>query len=117
MVLLNAYQPFAQSLARDGKPLALKLMERMRVLLSGWSPPDLPAEVVDVARALIRADGCYAVQDWDKGPNLDPGESIDKIVVWPPWEPRLMSDDIKWPPFEPWPMPTEECDDSEHPTG
>jgi hypothetical protein len=97
--LLDAYQPFAQSLAGDER-LALELLERMRVLLSGWSPPDLPAEIVDVARALLRADGSCAVLDWDKGPDLGPGETVDNAVVWPPWEPRTMSDDIKWPPFE-----------------
>jgi len=104
LCLLSAYQPFAQSLAGDIS-LALELLERMRALLSDWSPPDLPAEIVDVARALLRADGTYLVQDWDKinwdeRPDLDPGQTVDQIVVWPPWEPLTMSDDIKWPPFK-----------------
>jgi hypothetical protein len=103
LLLLDAYQPFAQSLATD-VPRALELTERMRTLLSDWPPLDLPAEMVDTARALLRADGSHLVPDWDKmdwdsAPDLDPGQTIDQCVVWPPWEPKSVSDEeIEWPP-------------------
>lgn len=92
--LLDAYEPFARSRVNDGGPftkdggsLALELANQMRVHLSAWSPPGLPAEIVATARALLGADGCYAVLDWEKGPDLDPGQTIDDIVIWPPWKP------------------------------
>lgn len=72
--LLDAYMPYAQSRARDVEPRTLALAERMRGYLSGWSPPDLPVEIVETARALLDADGFYHVVDWEKGPDLDPGQ-------------------------------------------
>jgi hypothetical protein len=92
--LLDAYEPFARSRLTDGGPftadggsLALELTNQMRVHLSAWSPPSLPAEIVTTARALLEADGCYAVIDWEKGPNLEPGERMEDSLVWPPDEP------------------------------
>src|SRR4051812_21252349 len=82
LALLDAYRPFAQS-PTNGSPALLELTERMRVHLSDWSPPDLPAEVVEAARALLHADGCYALLDWEKGPDLDPQQKVDDLVVWP----------------------------------
>jgi hypothetical protein len=95
--LCDAYSPFARSRREHAKeqgyvsgadePLVSELADRMRLLLEGWSPPDLPAEIVEAARALLRADRSSMVLDWDMKPELDPGQTIDDIVVWPPLEP------------------------------
>lgn len=90
--LLDAYVPYATSRARDVEPRTLELAERMRECLRVWSPSDLPAEIVETARALLDTDGCYTVVDWEKGPELDPGEKVDDLVVWPPWEPMPTKD-------------------------
>lgn len=85
--LLEAYRPFAETRARDVAATLLEL-SRLREQLRDWASPDLPAEIVDTARRLLRADGCYAILDWDMVPRLDPGQAMDDLVIWPPWEPK-----------------------------
>lgn len=88
LALLDAYRPFAASHMVPAERQALALTERMREHLSEWSPPELTEEIVTTARALLTADGCYKELDWEKGPDLDPGETIEDIVTWPSNEPR-----------------------------
>lgn len=91
--LLDNYLPFATArqpsaaLREDmGGAQVVDLMSRMRLLLESWSPPALPVEMIEAARALLVADGSYAAFDWDKGPDLPAGMSIEQILVWPPDE-------------------------------
>lgn len=95
LLLCDAYMPFARSrrehvdeqgyISGADEPLACELAERMRSLLEAWSPPDLPMEIVETARALLHADrSSLGVLDWKKGPDLDPGQTVDDTVVWPP---------------------------------
>ena len=84
--LLEAYRPFAEARAKDPETTLTELA-RLREQLRLWVSPDLPAEIVDIARALLRADGCYTVLDWEMVPRLDDGQKVDDLVVWPPWEP------------------------------
>ena len=88
--LLDAYLPYAVSRAQDVEPHTLELTERMRMYLRGWSPPDLPDEIVKTARAILDTDGFYTVLDWEHVPTLDPGLAIEDLVVWPPGEPMLI---------------------------
>lgn len=101
LMLCDAYLPSARSrraLAKeqgyisDAKDelLTTELAERMRALLENWSPDSLTPEIVDTARALFVADGSYAVVDLDFTPELDPGQTIDDLLIWPssPWRPK-----------------------------
>ncbi|MEP7122180.1 MAG: hypothetical protein ABJE95_14770 [Byssovorax sp.] len=84
--LLEAYRPFAETRARDAEATRLEL-SRLTEQLRDWASPDLPVEIVDTARRLLRADGLYAILDWEMVPRLDPGQAMDDLVIWPPWEP------------------------------
>lgn len=84
--LLDAYRPFAETSAKDAEATLLEL-SRLRKQLQAWASPDLPVEIVDTARRLLRADGFYAILDWEMVPRLDPGQTMDDLVIWPPWEP------------------------------
>jgi hypothetical protein len=103
ILLCDAYMPFARSRREHAKeqgyisgadePLVSELTDRMRSLLEVWTPPDLPKEIVEIARALLLADrSSIGIHDWEKGPDLDPGQTVDDIVVWPPWEPMRPKD-------------------------
>jgi hypothetical protein len=97
IALCDAYLPFARSRREHAKEqgyisgadeaLVSELADRVRSLLEAWRPGELSEEMVDMARALLRADRSFAVLDWQKGPDLDPGQKVDDILVWPPWQP------------------------------
>jgi hypothetical protein len=59
----------------------------MRTILESWSPLTLPEEVVQAARALLVVVGGFASYDWDKGPDLSDGRTLEQILPWPPDEP------------------------------
>lgn len=82
LTLLDAYRSYGQFRAPE-TPVILPALARMEEHLSVWSPPDLPAEIVEAARALIVADGFYAEFKWDKGPTLEHGRPLESLLVWP----------------------------------
>ena len=101
LMLCDAYLPYARSrraLAKEqgyisdakNELLFTELAERMRTLLAGWSPDSLIPEIVDIARALLVASGAYQVVDLDFTPELDPGQTLDDILIGPssPWRPQ-----------------------------
>jgi hypothetical protein len=82
LTLLDAYRSYAQ-FREPETPAILPALAQMEEHMSSWSPPDLPAEIVDAARALIVADGFYAEFKWEKGPDLEPGRTLESTLVWP----------------------------------
>ena len=68
------------------EPLALKLRE----LLEAWTPPELPAEITETARALLYAEGMSPPGGWDNVP--DPDMRPEEFLLWPEGVPALMSD-------------------------
>ena len=70
------------------EPLALKL----RALLEAWSPPELPDEITEAARALLHAEGMNPAGGWDNLP--DPDMRPEEFLLWPEGVPALMSDKI-----------------------
>ena len=104
LMLCDAYLPYARSrreLAKkqgyisdaEDEPLVAELAERMRALLAGWSPDSLIPEIVDTARALLIAGGTQKVLDLDFTPELEPGQTLDDILIGPssPWKPLTKS--------------------------
>jgi hypothetical protein len=69
------------------EPLALKLRE----LLEAWTPPDLPAEVTEAARALLYAEGMNPAGGWDS--LSDPDFRPEEHLLWPEGVPALMARD------------------------
>lgn len=66
--------------------LALKLRE----LLSSWSPPELPTEITETARALLYAEGMNPpAGGWDNAPN--PDMRPEEYLLWPEGVPALIS--------------------------
>ncbi len=101
LMLCDAYLPYARSrreLAKEqgyisdtnDELLATELAERMRTLLEDWSPHNLTPGITDTARALLSADGSYAVVDLDFTPELELGETLDDNLIWPSslWRPK-----------------------------
>jgi hypothetical protein len=71
------------------EPLAL----RFRRLLEAWSPPDLPSEMTELARAILHADGQAGPPNgWDNTTSLDPspGVNVEEILLWPEGIPYLL---------------------------
>jgi hypothetical protein len=67
------------------EPLALKLRE----LLATWTPPELPEEITETARALLHADGMTGGADgWDNLP--DPEMPPEEYLLWPEGVPALL---------------------------
>jgi hypothetical protein len=61
------------------------LARRLRDLLSTWTPPDLPSEITEAARALLHAEGLKWPQgtSWDDA-SLDLGDrTLESFLVWP----------------------------------
>ena len=69
------------------EPLALKLRE----LLEAWTPPELPAEITEAARALLYAEGMNPAGGWDS--LSDPDFRPEEHLLWPEGVPALMARD------------------------
>jgi len=104
LMLCEAYLPYARSRRElvkeqgylshvDDELLFTELAERMRALLAAWSPDSLPPEIVDTARALLIAGGTQKVLDLDFTPELEPGQTLDDMLIGPsnPWSPLTTS--------------------------
>jgi hypothetical protein len=74
----------ADGYPEEGRPaIARELRDR----ISRWTPPDLPVEITEGARALLSAEGKRRPprgETWDDFTfNLDEGQTVDSILVWP----------------------------------
>jgi len=100
LMLCDAYLPYARSrreLAKEQGYISdaedelrvTELAERMRALLEVWSPDSLTPEIVDTARALL-ATSSNNVVDLNFTPELDPGQTIDDLLIGAssPWRPK-----------------------------
>lgn len=68
------------------EPLARKL----RALIEVWTPPDLSAEIIETARALLHADGKNAPGGgWDAA-TIDGADSCEEILLWPEGVPAIL---------------------------
>ncbi len=96
--MIDIFIAYAQSGERYGRaqfepvpyenrePLARKL----RALVEQWSPPGLPFEISDTARALLNADGMLSPPGgWDNMP--DPDMSPELYLLWPEGVPALLN--------------------------
>lgn len=100
LFLCDAYMPLARSrrelvkeqgyISSADESVVLERAERMRSLLEGWSPNELTTEIVEAARALLQADRYYTIVDWNCKPTLDPGQTLDDLLIWPSsvWRPQ-----------------------------
>ncbi|WP_438039655.1 hypothetical protein [Sorangium sp. So ce128] len=69
----------------EREPLAM----RLRALIEAWSPPGLPAEITEVARALLHAEGMLAPPGgWDNSP--EPEMPPEEFLYWPEGVPALL---------------------------
>ncbi|MGK3987380.1 hypothetical protein WME99_30345 [Sorangium sp. So ce136] len=69
----------------EREPLAM----RLRVLVEAWSPPELPPEITEVARAILHAEGKMAPPGgWDDTP--EPEMPAEELLYWPEGVPALL---------------------------
>ena len=93
--LLDVYIAYT---ARDGRchqpmfePVAYErrgaLASRLRALLVTWTPPELPEEITEAARALLHAEGLRAENDdWETLTDL----AVDPdLMLWPEGVPAM----------------------------
>jgi len=59
------------------------LARRLRALLEAWTPPELPAEITEAARAVLVAEGLEEGGTWDDASVVDPTDMIDSYLLWP----------------------------------
>jgi hypothetical protein len=76
------------------------LARKLRDLVAAWTPPELPAEITETARALLDVEGIEppGKGGWD---NLDfdlEGDPVEDILIWPEGVPRLLRRDKAKPP-------------------
>jgi hypothetical protein len=68
------------------------LARRLRELVATWTPPDLPAEITEAARALLHAEGLKWPQgtSWDDA-SFDVGDRpLESYLIWPEQLPTIM---------------------------
>lgn len=96
--LLDAYLPYARSdRVRFMAPPRFQvnpekreeLTLQLRALLKQWTPPDIPDELVQTARALMRAEGVERPRSgkWDTV-KVDPAHPPEETLMWPEGIPR-----------------------------
>jgi hypothetical protein len=64
------------------------LARRLRALLEAWTPPELPVEINEAARAVLDAEGVKKWRlekgvTWDDFPADDPTRTVDSYLLWP----------------------------------
>lgn len=77
-------QPMFEPVAYERRePLATKL----RTLLETWTPPEVPDEIIDAARAILYAEGLRGQNDdWE---NLPENPVDPDLMLWPEGVPAL----------------------------
>jgi hypothetical protein len=81
------------------------LARKLRALLEAWTPPELPAEITEAARAVLDAEGATKHWrekggTWDDATVTDPTRTIDSFLLWPEgladvWPKRGATDEEK----------------------
>ncbi len=61
------------------------LARKLRDLVGAWSPPELPAEITETARALLDVEGLKPPggRGWDETDFGEHGSPIEDILIWP----------------------------------
>ena len=61
------------------------LARQLRALLAAWTPPELPIEITETARALLDAEGLKPPggRGWDETNFELEGDSVESILIWP----------------------------------
>lgn len=63
------------------------LARKLRALLEAWTPPELPGEITEAARALLHAEGYKTpprgAATWDDLEYCSPGRTIESYLIWP----------------------------------
>ena len=70
------------------------LARKLRALLEAWTPPELPAEITETARALLHAEGLKPPpkgEDWDQLDFALGDEPLEDILIWPEGIPSCSS--------------------------
>ena len=68
----------------------LPLAQQLRTLLGAWTPPDLPSEITEAARALLHAEGQSPPEGgWD-ALEITGAEPVEDILLWPEGVPALL---------------------------
>jgi hypothetical protein len=95
------YLPYARSrrarvdqqgyfVTRGDEDLREKLADHLRELLEAWTPPELPLEITETARALLDAEGIEPPEGgWDNIQE-DPSYPIEEGLLWPEGVPALL---------------------------
>jgi hypothetical protein len=67
----------------DGEPA--DLARRMRALLVAWTPPELPADITETARAMLHVQGIKRndAAEWDAFTFDLEGHPLEDMLVWP----------------------------------
>ena len=82
-----------------------ELARKLRALLEAWTPPELPAEITEAARAVLDAEGEKQWRlkkglTWDDTRVGDPDRTVDSYLLWPEglaevWPKRGATDEEK----------------------
>jgi hypothetical protein len=68
-----------------------ELAMRLRELFASWSPPDVPAEIVQTTRGLLLSEGASEPEvGWDNF-KADPDFPPEQVLRWPEGIPALLS--------------------------
>lgn len=66
------------------------LAQKLRALLESWTPPTIPENIVDTARALLYAEGLDPREGWDH--LSPPGFKPEEHLLWPEGVPALLKE-------------------------
>jgi len=67
-----------------------RLARDLRASIAGWTPPDLPPEMTEIARELLHAEGLSAPEGgWDALSVARP-EPVEDLLLWPEGIPALL---------------------------
>jgi hypothetical protein len=61
------------------------LARKLRDLVAAWTPPELPAEITETARALLDVEGLKPPggRGWDETDFGPQGSPVEDILIWP----------------------------------
>lgn len=95
------YLPYARSrrewvdvqgyfIFRGDEDLREKLANRLGQLFETWTPPDLPPEITETARALLESEGIEPPEGgWDNF-QIDMRDPVEECLLWPEGIPLLL---------------------------
>ena len=77
----------------EGRPA---LVRKLRALIEAWTPPELPEEITEAARALLVAEGCLTGRhhleggNWDSLTFADDTRTVDSYLIWSEGLPAIL---------------------------